>query len=950
MRKTHLFFVLFLLLPLSVFAEWTNLINNYSRRDYKAGSQNWQIIQLDNHWMYFANKMGILEYNGKDWNLYPLNNNTDTRSLFYSKKEGRIYTGGIHEFGYLEPDASGKMRYHCLWDPSSQVSSAFGNIWNIYEIDNAIYFCEDKAIIKWIDNDFISIKSPDKIDCSCLINNTLHIGTPSGVYILAGGAFYRLQHTEPLIQKKLRSILPFDDNKVMIATAREGLFVWDEDGLQPFHTEVDDFLKENELFSISIHGNQLAIGTVLKGVVLITKEGKLLKHINESHGLQNNTVLSTFFDVNGNLWLGLDNGIDYVALNYPITNLYSTTNFYGAGYTAKLHRGKLYLGTNRGLYVCNWPVPSTPAAPELELIEGTQGQVWGLQVLNNELYLCHDRGLFIVESRSIRDLELQVGVWDLQPMAGDENKFWVSTYNGFCILMKKPDWIFDVHQIPSINSSIINFETDIHDDLFLRNSWNELLRISLDEKYTSVKEEKRYRPSDIPEDYYISKWDDNIVLPSASGFYSYTKERTFVKDANLNQLFETTRRSGAYRSLEQAGDAIWVLGENILGVKYADSGQPEVCYHNLPLITNFERLLPVTDSMVIIPNENGFALWNLTAQSKKPNYPLQIMDVRIVKNPESLEGGEVIMNTGDNVEIPYKNNSLVIRYSLINYSNQSNVQFRTKFDDENWSDYSQVDLKTYSDISIGSHTFQVSTQLDDGSMVENSFSFTILPPWYRTMGAYIVYCILLLFLLFCLWYWDDKRIKKKEHHMKLEQEKVIELKEETFKIETEKKEKEIIHLKNERLEMDIRHKSQELANSAINLGRKNEVLIEIKEELLKLLEDSQDNMELSTLRQKIMKVNNRIDSNIQDDDSLRKFEENFDLVHNNFMDRLISNYPVLTVPERKMCAYIKMQLSSKEIAPLLNISVRGAETLRYRLRKKLELSRDESLTQFLINY
>ncbi len=74
------------------------------------------------------------------------------------------------------------------------------------------------------------------------------------------------------------------------------------------------------------------------------------------------------------------------------------------------------------------------------------------------------------------------------------------------------------------------------------------------------------------------------------------------------------------------------------------------------------------------------------------------------------------------------------------------------------------------------------------------------------------------------------------------------------------------------------------------------------------------------------------------------------MVHNNFMKRLSADYPALTLSERKMCAYIRMHLSTKEIAPLLNISVRGAETMRYRLRHKLGLDKNASLTEFLNRY
>ena len=155
-----------------------------------------------------------------------------------------------------------------------------------------------------------------------------------------------------------------------------------------------------------------------------------------------------------------------------------------------------------------------------------------------------------------------------------------------------------------------------------------------------------------------------------------------------------------------------------------------------------------------------------------------------------------------------------------------------------------------------------------------------------------------------------------------------------------------MQLEKEKLEHDLKYKSQEMANLMINFVRKNEMLTEIKSDLFKVIsvlrgENSKEP------KQMLLVVNNKIDSNIQSDDVLKRIEEQFDLVHNNFMKRLGEKHPDLSLNERMMCAYLKMDLSSKEIAPLLNISVRGVETVRYRLRKKFGLEREESLMDYL---
>lgn len=148
--------------------------------------------------------------------------------------------------------------------------------------------------------------------------------------------------------------------------------------------------------------------------------------------------------------------------------------------------------------------------------------------------------------------------------------------------------------------------------------------------------------------------------------------------------------------------------------------------------------------------------------------------------------------------------------------------------------------------------------------------------------------------------------------------------EKEYEEEKARNEKQIMQLEKEKLEHDLQHKSQEMANLMINFVRKNEMLTEIKSEIAKVSamlkgEGSRES------KQQLILINSKIDSNIQSDEVLKRIEDQFDLIHNNFMKRLHAKHPDLSNNERMMCAYLKMNLSTKEIAPLLNISVRGRD-------------------------
>ena len=162
----------------------------------------------------------------------------------------------------------------------------------------------------------------------------------------------------------------------------------------------------------------------------------------------------------------------------------------------------------------------------------------------------------------------------------------------------------------------------------------------------------------------------------------------------------------------------------------------------------------------------------------------------------------------------------------------------------------------------------------------------------------------------------------------------------------EKTEKEIIKLKNEKLESEIQHKNKELASSAMHLVQKGELIGKIKEEILRLKKTSASEKLVEDLK-KLIKI---LGEEEKLDDDWEHFAMHFDKVHSDFLIAMKEHYPALTANELKLCAYLRMNLSSKEIAQLMNISVRGVEISRYRLRKKLGIPTETNLFNFLLNF
>ena len=138
--KKHLIrnlFLLFSFLPfIETFANWNSFIINFDKNLYGKGAQTWKIAPYDDKWVFFANKNGMLQFDGNAWNVFPLNNTSDVRSVLVSTAHNRIYAGGINEFGYYEPGRDGSLKYYCMSDTLKDDCRYLGNVWNIHEADN----------------------------------------------------------------------------------------------------------------------------------------------------------------------------------------------------------------------------------------------------------------------------------------------------------------------------------------------------------------------------------------------------------------------------------------------------------------------------------------------------------------------------------------------------------------------------------------------------------------------------------------------------------------------------------------------------------------------------------------------------------------------------------------------------------------------------------------------
>ena len=331
----------------------------------------------------------------------------------------------------------------------------------------------------------------------------------------------------------------------------------------------------------------------------------------------------------------------------------------------------------------------------------------------------------------------------------------------------------------------------------------------------------------------------------------------------------------------------------------------------------------------------------------KEQLSLQIRRVYLTGRRDSLVYGRSYHYENTPVVITYQHNSLRIEYNLNNYSAAQSALYSYRLSVDNdkgeWSEFSENAIKEFTGLHEGKYIFSVKLMTDkDQEPVMTSFAFEILPPWYRTWWSMMIYVVVACLFLFYIY----RRINIARKRLLLQKELELYRQQQEFKKVSELKDQKIDSLQEEKLQAELRHKSEELIRTTLNIVRKNEMLLDIKKEVVGI-SHSINEENLVSLRRKTLRLLGQIETNIEHDDDLQAFQSTFDSVHHDFFRRLEEAYPELSNKDKLLCAYINMNLLSKEIAPLLNISLRGVEISRYRLRKKLGLEEGDNLVEFL---
>ena len=931
-------------------------VQNYTKAMYQSGNQNWSITRDEHGVMYFGNAEGLLSFDGKYWQQHHMPNSLIVRSVSADGR-GKIYVGAYGEFGYWADDKKGFLKYNSL---VGLVPKKFlpinEEIWKIYVDGDRVIFQSFGCIYIYSKGKIEVIKAPSPYLFMFKAGKRFFIEQVStGLFELINNRLLYVEGSNILGPSGVLSMLPFQKGKYIIGTAQNGLFIYDGQTIKPWINQANDFLKTYQLNNGAKIGDKyFAYGTILNGIVVVDTAGNVVQHINKSSGLQNNTVLSLYTDNEQNLWAGLDNGIDRIEINSPLYFYFDKTGKFGTVYSSIIFDKKIYLGTNQGLFYSDWIADNNSKlfqSFDFKLIPGSQGQVWELSLQDGRLLCGHNDGTYQVNGNTITKISTITGGWTTKKLSDD--KLIQGTYTGLVIFKKDAagNWVFD-HKIEGFGEPSRYVEQDNKGQIWVSHAYKGIYKVTLSADLKKVTSKIYYdNKYGLPGSFNVNVFDlDNrVVFSSDSGFYIYDDiTDRFFKYTQLNKKLGTFATSS--KIIKAIGKKYWFINHG--RVALADFSTPgrlsidtnRFSILNGQMVQHYETINRINNATYLISIDDGFVILN-DEDALLPN-KIDIPRVLIRQLENITDKVFAISENSRNLnatEIPYAQNNIRISYSLPYYK-QAKIKFQYYLEgySHQWSDWTQQSQKEFTNLDQGTYHFKVRAKINDQNVSQiTTLTFIILPPWYAGNLAMVFYALLLVLSYYLVRYYYRLKLRRHQHriHQKLQHEK-----EEFLKQEAIANEQHIINIKNEQLQADLASKSRELANSAMNLVYKNELLQKISEEITHLKDSTGKKLAEDQMR-RIQKV---IDEGMNDERDWNIFEKSFNEAHENFFKKLKSGHPDLVPNDLKLCAYLRMNMSSKEMASLLNISLRGVEIRRYRLRKKLNLEHDKNLTEFLI--
>ena len=957
-RINHFFFyvfVLFLIQTVSyaqqipAFEKVIPKITHYTRSDFEADGQFWTMTEDENGKLYFGNNDGILVFDGERWEKVTLPNHSGVRSLIRDSNN-TIHAGGFNEIGIVKQDIQGNFNFISQNDSLQLDSENLENLWQVHEFKGNIIYRSFKELTVVNGTNAKRVNSGSNFIFSGIVNDHFYVQDQNlGVFEYnPENSSLTKAFNSTFSEESICAFLPAkNEDELLIITKQGGIYMAN----RTLNTVrfIKSVFKENDqeeiLTAVAYKGIYL-LGTLTSKMILMNAELELDRNPSLFKNLSSSTILSINpQEEESRIWVMLNNGIDLIEFDSPVSQIFENASVSDV----LVYNNILYLTTNTGVFYA----PFDSGNYSLKLLNfkkvlDLEGQAWSVKEHKGSILVGHDKGLFELIDFMPKRIGIPNGIWKVIPVDGKDNTFLATSYSGiYPLYYESGNWRLS-QKIKGFDvSSRDILQIDKSNDYWVCHGYKGIYRLKIDKNLERVFALEHFTNTNGLQSAFnvnVTEYEGEVVFTTNTGIYTFNAQQSqFEPYRPLNSILSPELNT---RKLMKVADKTWFVQDDEPGYFIEDKGQIKInksLFLNLKgnLNRGLESILPITTNQVLIGATNGLFLYNLDDQKAKTSSKTLITRLTYQKDPQNMFQLPIIQN----LETPLSPDVLRFEFAApaLTPSSQKEFQYKLEGADKEWSSWSANAFKEYTHPAPGDYVFRVrSRNLLGQKADEAAFALSIPYPWYRSTFALILYVLGVTSLIILLTKLINKKIERERLKEKLaaqKSKKLLELEIEQLKLE---KDKAQIKRAKEVLEEESLIKSKELANYTMLLVKKKEIF----SDTFNALKDFRNSLKTQAARKRLQEVLFNLNQHRMGEEYLHVFDVHFEKVHHNFFNRLKDIDPGISKRELRLCAFVKMNLTNKEIAPLLNISTRGVETARYRIRKKLHVT-DESFQVYL---
>ncbi|HET6566781.1 MAG TPA: ATP-binding protein [Rhodothermales bacterium] len=737
----------------------------FTPEQYHAHQQNWDVVQDARGFIYVANNQGILEYDGASWRLIPTATGTIVRALARDEK-GTIYAGLQGDFGYLRPDADGKLRYVSLADRVDSAATDFNDIWYVHAAPEGVYFQARRWLFRWDGSKLEEWKAEHLFHTSFFVHGRFYVREHGrGLLEVVGDSLRLAPGGEFFLDLPIYVMLPLPEGRILIGTPSKGFFIYDQGQIEHFATEADPYLKQYRLYSgTTLSDGTFALATLGGGVLVMDGEGRLLRVYDESEGLTDPWVNAVYPDSQGGLWMALNTGgVVRVHTARQLSAFDESLGLTGTIYEIQRHEGTLYVATNAGLFALRSPrgsIENRLRPARFVRIDGIEAAS-ALASAGSELLVGTGKGVYTLRSGVISKIS-QSNIFDIFSSGIHPGRVYAGTKDGLEILQRTPDG-WQTHSVPGIGAEVRTVREDGRGNVWMATNEGGIVRLTFPTGRIDAPRIIRYSREDgLPGELMMPfNTSNGTRFASRSGIYRFSPGG---EPGAPHPLFQIDPPLSPARSSEEALLAASMDVHNNIWLGYPNHidlalPTPAGSYE----VRQIDALrFPKPGLFAIYPESNGVVWLNdddvLLRYDSRINvrydvpFSAYVRRVSVIGTDSLVFGGVfarketgLVAATQNSARLPvlnYAMNDLAIGFAAPSFNDAQKTVYQWYLEgkEDGWSDWSADTYAVYTNLSEGAYTFRVRARNAQGYLSSTgTFTFRILPPWFRTWWAYLIY-------------------------------------------------------------------------------------------------------------------------------------------------------------------------------------------------------------------